>query len=349
MLKTLLAFLLLCFSGLAFADSTLTEREKSRVLDGVFARIRETYIEPGDVPRIEAVIRGTDYRAVQTPQAFAAQLEGDLRKAANDPHFWVTYNPEGIPPLPTGMQRPPETDAQRDERLHVAAVTRNNGFARVAWLEGNVGVIEMSSVYPADEMVESAAAAMAFVKETSALILDLRQVRGGDPTGVTRLLSYFVEGRVHAFDLAARKSEDSVQYFTDPTVRGPRYAAQKPVFVLTSGTTFSGGEAMIDAMRTWRHARVVGERTRGGANAALPTKATDHFVVVVPFMKTVNAATGKNWNGVGIEPDVSVPADEAQDEAYGLALQAIAETTKSAAFREQLRTLLQKLKPNPKQ
>jgi hypothetical protein len=98
MLKTLAAFLLLCFSGLAFGDSTLTEQEKSRVLDGVFARIRETYIEPGDISRIEAVIRGTDYRTIQTPQAFAAQLESDLRKAANDPHFWVTYNPEGIPP-----------------------------------------------------------------------------------------------------------------------------------------------------------------------------------------------------------------------------------------------------------
>jgi len=333
MLRTCVAFLLLSFSVLAFADPALTEREKSRVIDGVFARIRETYIEPGDVAKIEAAIRGRDYRAVQTPQAFAARLEEDLRKAANDEHFWVTYNPGGIPPLPTGIQRQPETDAQREERLRVAAVTRNNGFARVAWLEGNVGVIEMSSVYPADEMVETAAAAMAYVKDTSALILDLRKVRGGDPTGVAHMLSYFVEGRIHAFDLAARKAENSVQYFTDATVRGPRYAAGKPVFMLTSATTFSGGEALVDAMRTWRHARVVGERTRGGANAALPTKATDQFVVVIPFMKTVNTATGKNWNGVGIEPDASVPAEKAQDEAYRLALEAISDPARAMRAR----------------
>jgi peptidase S41-like protein len=346
--RALVACAFLSFSPIAFSESTITEQGKAQVIGGTLARIREIYVEPGDIDKIETTIRGNaakgEYRAATTPEAFAHQLEEDLRKVSADPHFWLSYVPGEIPPLPTSMKPRPETDEQRQARLHAVAVLSNNGFARVERLDGNVGVIVLTSVYHTDEILETAAAAMSFLKDTSALILDVRQVRGGDPTGVVHVLSYFVERRIHAYDFVGRKPENAMQYFTDATLRGPRYAPQKPVYVLTSTRTFSGGEAMTDAMRTWRHAKVVGERTKGGANSALPTKATDHFTVVVPFMKTVNRVTGKNWNRVGIEPDVAVPAEKAQDAAYLLALESIAATTPSAAFREQVQALIQKLK-----
>ena len=324
MLRTLLSILLLSGSALALADSSLTEAEQARVIDGALARIRETYLETGDIERIEAGIRSKaakgEYRAAATPEAFATQLQEDLRKVSGDPHFFMSYIAGEIPPLPTSMKPRPEPDAQRQARFQSDAVLRNNGFKRVERLDDNVGVIVLTSVFPAEQMPENAAAAMTFLKNTSALVLDLREVRGGDPGGVVHLRSYFVDGRIHAYDFVGRKSEDTMEYFTDATTPGPRYAPNKPVFVLTSSRTFSGGEAMTDAMRTWRHAKVIGERTKGGANSALPVKATDHFVVVVPFMKTVNLLTGKNWNGTGIEPDVAVPAEKALDTARQLAL-----------------------------
>ena len=351
MLRALAACVLASLNTLAFADSALTEREKARVVDGALARIRETYVETDNIRAIETSLRSkaaTDqYRAAITPEAFATQLQEDLRRSSGDPHFRVTYIPGEIPPLPTGMQAPPETEAEHQTRLHAEAVARNNGFARVEHLEGNVGLVELTMVADPEMIAETAAASMSFVKDTSALILDLRRVRGGDPDGVAHMLSYFVEGRIHAFDLVAKKPQDTLRYFTDQTTRGPRYAAAKPVFVLTSGTTFSGGEALVDALHTWRHAKIIGERTQGGANAALPMKAADHFIVGVPFMKTVNVATGKNWNGVGIEPDVATPADKARDVAYVLALEHIVTTTKSDRWREQVRVLLQRLKSSP--
>ena len=343
-LRAFVACVLTLLSTFAFADSALNEQEKARVIDGALARIRERYVEADNVRAIEATLHGKaakgEYRATTTPEAFASQLEEDLRRSSGDPHFRVSYIPGEIPPLPTGMQPPSETAAEHQTRLHAEAVTRNNGFARVEHLEGNVGLIELTTVANPEMIAETAAAAMSFVKHTSALILDLRRVRGGDPDGVAHLLSYFVDARIHAFDLVARKPQDTLRYFTDAMTRGPRYATDKPVFVLTSGTTFSGGEALVDALHTWRHAKVIGERTKGGANAALPMKAADHFIVGVPFMKTVNVATGKNWNGVGIEPDVAAPAEKARDVAYVLALEHLVATTKSDAWREQVRALL---------
>jgi hypothetical protein len=348
---------LVSFSPIAFSDATtITEKQKAQVIDGALARVRETYVESADIPKIEAEIRTSakkgEYRAAATPEAFARQLAEDLRKASGDPHFRVEYVPGEIGPLPTGMKRGPETaeqhaDPQHQARLRGEAITRNNGFARVEHLEGNVGLVVMTSVPPTESIVDTVAAAMSFLRNTSALIVDLRTVRGGDPEGVNHVLSYFVEGRIHTYDFVGRKPEDTVQYFTDTTLRGPRYAADKPVFVLTSAQTFSGGEAMADALRTWRHAKIVGERTKGGAVAALPMKAADHFVVGVPFMKTVNRVTGKNWNGVGIEPDVTVAAEKAQETAYLEALEIIASTTQSARHRALVLPLIQKLKSAP--
>jgi hypothetical protein len=346
--RALSACLLLSVASLASGQSALTEQQKAQVIDGALARVREIYVEPADVGKIEAAIREKvahgDYRSASTPDAFASQLGEDLRKASGDPHFRVDYVPGEFAPMPTSMRRPPETDAQRQERLRVSAVLSNNGFARVEFLEGNIGLIVLTSTPSPDQIRDTLAAAMTFVKDTSALILDARANRGGDPGGVGYLLSYFVEGRIPVYDFVGRKPEDTMHYFTEATVPGPRYAADKPVFVLTSARTFSGGEAVVDAMRTWRHAKVVGERTKGGAVVALPVRAADHFGMGVPFMKTVNLVTGKNWNGVGIEPDVAVPADKAQDAAYRLALEHVATTTKSAAFRERVQALIEKMK-----
>ena len=332
------------FSSFSVAESALTKQQQALVIEGTLARIREKYVEPNDVGTIEKALRSKavngEYRAASSPEAFASQIQEDLRKSSGDPHFRVEYVPGEIPPLPTSLVSPPQTEAEHRAKMHIEAVISNNGFARAEYLEGNVGLLELTKVSEPAMLAETAAAAMSFVKDTNSLIVDLRRNRGGVPDGVAHMLSYFVEGRRHAFDLAAKDPKETLEYFTDPEIPGPRYANDRQVFVLTSSETFSGGEALVDGLRTLRHAKIIGERTKGGANATLPMKATEHFIIAVPFLKTVNAATGKNWNDVGIEPDVTASADSAQEVAYQLALKYNIETTKSDAWREHLKVLL---------
>jgi hypothetical protein len=38
-------------------------------------------------------------------------------------------------------------------------------------------------------------------------------------------------------------------------------------------------------------------------------------VVGVPFARAINPITGTNWEGTGVTPDLSVPADAALDRA----------------------------------
>jgi hypothetical protein len=50
---------------------------------------------------------------------------------------------------------------------------------------------------------------------------------------------------------------------------------------------------------------------------------TDHFKVTVPSAKSFDPITKKDWEGIGVEPDVKVPAADALTTAEKLALEKI--------------------------
>ena len=72
-------------------------------------------------------------------------------------------------------------------------------------------------------------------------------------------------------------------------------------------------------LRALGRATLVGEITGGGAHPSILQRVEGYFGVVVPFARAVNPVTGSNWEGVGVQPDVAVPSDEALDKAIRLA------------------------------
>ncbi|MFD5672330.1 S41 family peptidase [Streptomyces sp. NPDC127040] len=90
--------------------------------------------------------------------------------------------------------------------------------------------------------------------------------------------------------------------------------------MLTSSTTFSGGEDVAYTLQAHGRAVVIGETTRGGAHPTVRHAITAHVQVTVPVARAVNTVTGTNWEGVGVLPDVPVPADRALDTALAAAL-----------------------------
>jgi C-terminal processing protease CtpA/Prc len=107
------------------------------------------------------------------------------------------------------------------------------------------------------------------------------------------------------------------------------YGVTRPVFVLTSGETFSGGEELSYDLQASRRAVLIGERTGGGANPARVLPLRHGFAAQIPFAQPINPITGKNWEGVGVTPDVTVPAERALDEALVRARAAAAQRRSS--------------------
>jgi C-terminal processing protease CtpA/Prc len=88
--------------------------------------------------------------------------------------------------------------------------------------------------------------------------------------------------------------------------------------VLTSGQTFSGGEEVAFDVQDLDRGRVVGERTRGGANPREGFAVHPELELAVPVARAFSPRTGASWEGVGVAPDVECTAEEALDRALAL-------------------------------
>ncbi|MGC4798454.1 S41 family peptidase [Micromonospora saelicesensis] len=137
----------------------------------------------------------------------------------------------------------------------------------------------MRRIAYADEGAAAIGAAMQLVALSSALILDLRACSGGTPEGAAMWCSYFFhDDQVHLNDFYERSTGATRQFWTTAHLPAPRYA-DRPVHVLTSAVTFSGGEDVAYTLQAHGRAVVVGETTRGGAHPTARHPVTEHILV----------------------------------------------------------------------
>jgi C-terminal processing protease CtpA/Prc len=161
---------------------------------------------------------------------------------------------------------------------------------------------------------------MELVTGTYALIIDLRRNHGGSPDGVAFWCSYlFPGGGVHLSNIFHADTGETRQFWSLAYVPGDRYL-DRPVYLLTSHETFSGGEDFCYTLQAQGRAEVIGETTGGGAHPTRMVPISLTVAVAVPFARSVNPVTGTNWQGTGVVPDIAVPAVQAYDVAYAKAL-----------------------------
>src|SRR3984885_10935528 len=275
--------------------------------------------------------------------ALAERLTSDLNEICDDKHLrvWAPRSrpggPGARPPGPGARQggpgpgRPGGPAARSgpeepdDYEARVLAMRRmgrldNFGIHRVERLDGNIGYLDLRRVPVPAIAGPAMAAAMELVAGTYALIIDLRRNGGGAPDGVVFWCSYlFDEQPTHLNDIFRADTGETRQFWTLPYVPGPRYL-DRPVYVLSSARTFSGGEDFAYTLQALGRAEVIGETTGGGARPTRMFPISREVHIGVPFARSVNPVTGGNWQGTGVVPDLAVPEAEARDVAYAKAL-----------------------------
>ena len=290
--------------------------------------VAERYVFPGlaaEISRfLEDGLAEDRHAAVPDEQALATALTQDLQSLNGDKHLRLLYSVAELPG-PAGQAE------HGDEAAELAAMTAYaertaGGVARAERLEGNVGYLDLRPLlFPPVVAGEAVAAAMTLIAPAEALLLDLRRCLGGSPDMVAMVCSYlFGDEPVHLIDIIDRPAADGTaavrQSWTMPFTPGRRFGPDKPVFVLTSGTTFSGGEELSYDLQQLGRAIVVGERTRGGAHPVERFPIRPHLQATIPIARAHSPVSGGNWEGTGVLPDVQVPAGEALGVAYQRAL-----------------------------
>jgi C-terminal processing protease CtpA/Prc len=197
----------------------------------------------------------------------------------------------------------------------------NCAFEKVEWLPSNIGYLKFNGFADPEICGPTVAAAMGFLANVDALIIDLRNNGGGSPEMVAYVCSYLFTERTHLNDLYNRKEDKTTEFWTKD-VPGPRLAKQ-PVLVLTSKRTFSGAEEFTYNLKNLKRATIIGETTGGGAHPVSGHRIDDHFMIGVPDARAINPITKTNWEGTGVEPDIKVPASDALEVAKKMAAEQI--------------------------
>lgn len=312
----------------AAAAGAATPSPRDAVVDEALAQIKAQYVFPDKFDAIEQNVRkhqrAGDYARAADDNSFATLLTTHLQEISHDKHMTVTWQQNAR--------------AQRPRQFVVSAAGRekerreNYGVKKVEILPGNIGYIEIPYFHDDAQLAgDTYVAAMGFLANTDALIIDLRGNKGGGNTNQL-LASYLIEEPTVLVELRYR-GRQPLQNWTQPYVPGKRYLG-KPVYVLTSGRTFSAAEGFAFAMQNSKRATLVGAVTRGGGNPNTFVPIGSDFLVSIPIGQAVDPDTGKGWDGVGVKPDVAVDEKEALAVAQRKALEAVRDAAKDEAVRE---------------
>jgi len=211
----------------------------------------------------------------------------------------------------------------------------------MAWLADGVAYIQFNE-FPGDpETVAAVDRFMADHASAKALIIDARSHHGGGTAEMDVMLPYLYARETPLLDMEVAASLER-----DPGARGgppqgpqahmrsvpappglvrhEQVVAPHPtehrlftaqVFYLTSSRTFSAAEHLAFAFKLTGRAVLIGERTGGGNHFGGWEPLGDGLAAFIPVGRTLDPATGADWEGVGVAPDVAVPASQALDEA----------------------------------
>ncbi len=299
----------------------------TQIIQSLSEKLRAYYVFP-DVAtqicgRLQRHLEEGAYAAITEGELFASALTEHLQSVNQDEHLRVHWYPDPLPDTEDSMLQNPERLAEFRQRARLD----NYGFYKAERLPGNVGYLDIRYFYrPSWGSGDTAVSAMNFLANTNALIIDLRQCRGGNPGMVALMSSYLFDGEpIHLNSLYWREKDFTQQYWTLPYVPGQRFV-DKPIYILTSSDTFSAGEEFAYNLQTRQRATLVGETTSGGAHPGSPYRLHPHFEVFIPLGRAINPITNDNWEGRGVVPDVFVAQAQALNAAHRLALDAIIES-----------------------
>ena len=305
----------------ALAASETEQPAIGDVIAGKYAALLERdYVYPETGKRYAAALRegikAGRYKAL-TGEALGAAIDADVRAVAEDGHLRLRV-PDSAPVAP-GAAAP----APRPKKPPVE---------QAGWIAPGIAFVRFN-LFPDDPAVTAEAAKfMADHAGAKAIIFDIRSHNGGGLDQMDAIFPWLFAEPTRLVTMATRASVDAEggspidgvaslrmvkgdagmvtrEHWATPN--GDKRLQKAKVYVLTSGASGSAAEHFALAMKHTHRGVLIGAPTAGANHFGRGEELGEGYAAFIPVGRTYDPATGKDWEGDGVQPDIAVAPAEA--------------------------------------
>lgn len=306
-------------------DEPVNERQKAELVSKAVSLLKEHYIFPERVPRIDSTLKARlkrgEYASHTTLFEFLEKLNEDMEIAGTDRHLNIFYGPQMVAKIKsdTGAHAAPPP-----AYLKMMAY-ENYRLRSVERLDGNIGYFKLNGFADLELVKEALTSAMNFLAHSSAIVLDLRENGGGSAETANFLVSYFLPDSTYLGEFRTAKESEATRLYTSSDA-AIKKLLDIPIYVLVGSRTSSAAEAVAYNLQQFSRARIIGEQTKGEGNPGLRFAINDKLWMMVPTAVSIHARTGTNWDRTGVTPDIKTEAATAYPAALAEACKALEKT-----------------------
>jgi hypothetical protein len=318
------------------ATSAFDQADAAKAVTELAAALEENFVFPDKGAAYAAMLRANlakgAYVNFADRETFAKRITDDLQAVHKDGHVRLQLAPPGR----GGPAQAPNGGPREKSAVE-----------RAGWLADGIAYIDFRGFPGNEATIADVRKFLAAHAGAKTLIIDARRNGGG---GLAEMNLIFEQVFAKPTTLVTMDIRQAVEErhgtpFADndplmPKVDGPATiirrqhlvvpaASQGPlkdakVILLTSKKTFSAAEHLSLALKRTGRATLIGEATGGGAHFGGTVPMGEGYAAFIPVGRTFDPDTGESWEGTGVAPSISIPADKALDEA--LRLSGIAKT-----------------------
>ena len=300
-------------------------------------RLEADFVYPDQGQRYAAALRSHASRGDYDHLAgaeLAKRLSDDLQRVAPDGHLRVIFEGmRGGPQLVIVQPRdaadgpPPANGKPVMMRMAMPPAIEHAG-----WIVPGIAFIRFNGFPSEPETIVAARKFMSDHAAATTIIFDVRTHMGGGLGEMDEIFPWLFGEPTQLVTMATRKSVDEAGGSPLDGVPSLRVVPGDPafvtrehwvtpgtspdlrkakVFVLTSGFSASAAEHFVLALKQTGRATVIGRATAGANHFGGDQDLGGGYSVFLPVGRSYDPKTGKDWEGVGILPDIDVAPEQA--------------------------------------
>lgn len=295
-------------SSIGFSQS-LSKKELESAVTTIAKLIDDHYVFPEKGKRIATHLlqehKNGRFNQIGDWSSFDSIATKYLRDFSHDGHLYVRNDPKTVKELLTAKSQVVDSDSSEQFSYDPfyygkGAVERNFGFREVKILEGNIGYIKLSEINISTKSLPVLFAAMEFISNTKALVIDLKDNGGGGSDVGSVFESFFLPKNIPLLEFKTRNGPSNVEK-TVSWLTKEKY--DKPLFIIVNNGTASAAEAFAYSLQSKGRAKIIGQPSAGAANMNSWYVVNEQIFVSVSTAAPTLPGTEKSWEQIGIQPD----------------------------------------------